>query len=339
MIFKEIILILITCFMFTAFFMPVVKKIAFHIGALDKPNARKVHKDPKPDIGGLGIYAGFLLGYILFGVQSVKMNSILIGSFIIIITGLIDDVNPIKAKYKIIAQTIAASIIPLYGGIILNQISAFGLTLNFGFLSTPFTILFIVAIINCINLIDGLDGLAGGLSAIYFLTIGIISLLMFKYLTLEVILTFIMLGCTLGFLMHNFYPSTIFMGDTGSMFLGYIISVIALLGFKNITMTSFIVPILLLAIPILDTSFAIIRRVVRRQPISKPDKEHLHHQLLKMNFSHRKTVLIIYGVDLLFAAASIIYVLKNRFLGYIVYGLLFIIVLIYVIKITKKDNN
>ena len=129
------------------------------------------------------------------------------------------------------------------------------------------------------------------------------------------------------------------MGDTGSMFLGYIISVIALLGFKNITVTSFIVPILLLAIPILDTSFAIIRRIIRKQPISKPDKEHLHHQLLKMNFSHRKTVLIIYGVDLLFAAASIIYVLENRILGYIVYGLLFIIVLVYVIKITRKDNN
>ena len=113
MVFKEIILILLTCFVFTTFFMPIVKKIAFHINALDKPNSRKVHKDPKPDIGGLGIFAGFLLGYILFGVQSIKMNSILIGSFIIVITGLIDDINPIKAKYKLISQIIAASIIPL----------------------------------------------------------------------------------------------------------------------------------------------------------------------------------------------------------------------------------
>ena len=97
--FKDIVLILITCFVFTAFFTPIVKKIAFHIGALDKPNERKVHKEPKPDIGGLGIYAGFILGYILFGIQSIKMNSILIGSFIIVITGLIDDVKPIKARY------------------------------------------------------------------------------------------------------------------------------------------------------------------------------------------------------------------------------------------------
>lgn len=334
---KDIILILIICFMFTVFFMPVVKKIAFHIGALDKPNERKVHKVPKPDIGGLGIYSGFLLGYILFGVQSIKMNSILIGSFIIVITGLIDDVNPIKAKYKFIAQIAAASIIPLYGGIILEEIGAFGITISFGILSVPLTIIFIVAIVNSINFIDGLDGLAGGLAAIYFLTIGIISLMMFKYLTLEVILTFIMLGCTLGFLMHNFYPSTIFMGDTGSMFLGYMISVIALLGFKNVTMTSFIVPILLLAIPILDTFFAIVRRILRKQSISKPDKEHIHHQLMKMNFSQRKTVLIIYGVDLLFAFASIIYVLENRPLGYFIYSLLFIIVLVYLIKIRKKS--
>ena len=337
--FKDLVIILITCFMFTAFFMPIVKKIAFHIGALDRPNERKVHKEPKPDIGGLGIYAGFLLGYILFGVQSVKMNSILIGSFIIVITGLIDDVKPIKARYKLIAQIIAASIIPLYGGIVLEQVGAFGINISFGFLAIPMTILFIVAIINCINLIDGLDGLAGGLSAIYFLTIGIISLIMFKYLTLEVVLTFIMLGCTLGFLMHNFYPSTIFMGDTGSMFLGYIISVIALLGFKNVTMTSFIVPIFLLAIPILDTLMAIVRRVVRKQPIYAPDKEHLHHQLMKMNFSQRKTVLIIYGVDLLFAFASIIYVLENRPLGYFIYSLLFIIVLVYLIKIRNNHKS
>lgn len=339
MLFKQILLIFLTTFIFTALIMPIVKKIAFHIGALDQPNERKVHKTPKPDIGGLGIYAGFLLGYILFGVPSVKMNSILIGSFIIILTGLFDDINPIKARYKLLSQIIAASVIPLYGKIVLNSISAFGITLNFGSLSVIVTIIFIVAIINCINLIDGLDGLAGGLSSIYFLTIGIISLMMFKYITLEVTLTFIMLGCTLGFLMHNFYPSTIFMGDTGSMFLGYIISIIALLGFKNVTLTSFIIPILLLAIPILDTLFAIIRRIINKQPIASPDKKHLHHQLMKMNFSQRKTVLIIYAVDILFALASIIYVLENRIFGYIIYSIIFLIVLIYIVKITKMGDK
>lgn len=335
MLFKKIILIFLTTFIFTTIFMLVIKKIAFHIGAIDKPNERKIHKTPKPDIGGLGIYAGFLLGYLLFGVPSVKMNSILIGSFIIILLGLIDDIKPIRAKYKLIGQVVSAAIIPIFGKLVLTDISIFGLHLHFGIFSIPFTIIFIVAIINAINLIDGLDGLAGGLSAIYFLTIGIISLIMFKYITFEVTLTIIMLGCSLGFLIHNFYPSTIFMGDTGSMFLGFIIAVIALLGYKNITLTSFIVPILLLAIPLLDTAFAILRRIIRKQPIMAPDKEHLHHQLMKMNFSQRKTVLIIYVVDLLFACASIIYVLKNRVLGYIIYIILFIVALIYLIKLKK----
>ena len=141
-----------------------------------------------------------------------------------------------------------------------------------------------------------------------------------------------MFGATLGFLVHNFYPASIFMGDSGSMFLGFIISVVALLGFKNVTMTSLIIPLLVLAIPILDTLFAIVRRALKGQNIAKPDKFHIHHQLLNRNFSQRATVLIIYVVDLLFAFASIVYVLKDSMLGYIIYGILLVIVVAFVVK-------
>ena len=256
---SRVFLIIFVTFMFVTLFMPVVKIIAKHIGAIDMPNARKVHKKAIPRLGGLGIYVGFLLGFVLFGHQSVQMNSILIGSFIIVITGIIDDIKPIPAKYKLIGQIIGASVIPVVGGIALRDVSAFGIYINFGFLSYLVTIIFIVAIINCINLIDGLDGLAGGLAAIYFAMIGVIAILFNNSSGLDTILTFVMLGCTLGFLVHNFYPATIFMGDSGSMFLGYIIAVIALLGYKNVTFTSLIVPIFMLAIPIMDTLFAIIR--------------------------------------------------------------------------------
>lgn len=342
---KEILLMVGVTFLFTVFFIPIVKKIANHIGALDIPNERKVHKVPIPRLGGLGIYAGFLLGYMLFCNESLQMNSILIGSFIIIITGIIDDIKPIPAKYKFLGQVAGAAVIPLYGGIILKDISAFGLNIDFGFLSIPVTILFIVSVINCINLIDGLDGLAGGLASIYFLTIGIIAMMLNNSNGLDIVLTFIMLGSTLGFLWHNFNPASIFMGDSGSMFLGYIISVIALLGFKNVTLTSFIVPMLLLAIPILDTFFAILRRIINHKPITMPDKNHLHHQLLRMKFSQRKTVLIIYMVDILFAIASIIYVLGDSLQGIIVYVILLIITLIFIFKTniiwdrTKKNKN
>lgn len=334
---KRILLIVGVTFMFTALFIPIVKKIAEFIGAMDMPNARKVHKKPIPRLGGLGIYAGFLLGYMLFGEQSIQMNAVLIGSIIIIITGIFDDIKPVPAKYKLIGQIVGAAVVPLYGGILLQDISAFGLYIDFGIFAYPLTILFIVAIINCINLIDGLDGLSSGISSIYFLTIGIIAILLHNSSGLDVILTFIMLGSTLGFLLHNFNPAKIFMGDSGSMFLGYIISVISLLGFKNVTLTSFIIPILLLAIPIMDTLFAILRRIINHKPLGMPDKNHLHHQLLNLKFSQKKTVFIIYLVDILFALASIIYALGNKMLGSNIYGIivyivLFILTLLVVLK-------
>jgi len=334
---KRVLLMVGTTFLFTALFVPVVKKMANFIGALDMPNERKVHKVPIPRLGGLGIYAGFLLGYMLFGIHSVQMNAILIGSFIILVTGIFDDIKPVPAKWKLLAQTVGASIIPLYGGILLKDISAFGLYLNFGILAYPITIIFIVAIINCINLIDGLDGLSSGIASIYFLTIGIIAMLLNNSNGLDIILTFIMLGSTLGFLVHNFNPAKIFMGDSGSMFLGYIIAVIALLGFKNVTLTSFIIPILLLAIPILDTLFAILRRLINHKPLGEPDKNHLHHQLLRLKLSQKKIVIIIYIVDLLFASASIVYAVGNSMLGsniygMVIYAILFVLILLLILK-------
>ena len=336
---KRILLIVVTTFTFTAVFIPIVKKIANFVGAMDIPNERKVHKVPIPRLGGLGIYGGFLLGYMLFGIHSVQMNAILIGSFIIVVTGIIDDINPVPAKWKFLAQIVGAAVVPIYGGILLKDISAFGLYINFGVFAYPLTILFIVAVINCINLIDGLDGLASGLSSIYFLTIGIIAMLLNNSNGLDIILTFIMLGSTLGFLIHNFNPAKIFMGDSGSMFLGYIIAIIALLGFKNITLTSVFIPLLLLAIPILDTLFAILRRIISHKPIIESDKNHLHHQLLKLKLSQRKTVLIIYLVDILFAIASIIYAIGSKMLGSNVYGIVIYFILMALILLLIFKTN
>lgn len=327
----KILIMVFSIFLFVAFMVPFVKKIAEHVGAMDIPNERKVHTKPMPRLGGLAIYFGFLLGYMLFGEHSLIMNAILIGSFIIVLTGVIDDIKPLTAATKFIGQLAAALIVVCYGNLLLRDVSAFGIYINFSWLSYPITVFFILGCINCMNLIDGLDGLAGGISAIYFLTIGIIAAIGGST-GLDFVLSFVMFGATLGFLVHNFYPASIFMGDSGSMFLGFIISVVALLGFKNVTMTSLIIPLLVLAIPILDTLFAIIRRALKGQNIAKPDKFHIHHQLLNRNFSQRATVLIIYVVDLLFAFASIVYVLKDSMLGYIIYGILLVIVVAFVVK-------
>ncbi|MEG1900493.1 MAG: MraY family glycosyltransferase [Bacilli bacterium] len=339
---KKIVLMTVCSFIISVFIMPFIMKVANHIGAIDVPkDTRRVHTKPIPRLGGLGIFIAFLFGYMFFGVQSVTMNAILIGSFIIIITGIFDDIKPIPSKVKLLMQVIAALVVMLFGHIRLQDITALGFYIDFGIFSYPLTVFFIVACINIINLIDGLDGLSGGIASIFFLTVGIISIYSGNSLILEITLAFLMLGSTLGFLVHNFYPAKIFAGDTGSMFMGYMISIIALLGFKGTTLISFFVPLLVLAIPILDTLFAIIRRLIKKQPIFEADKEHLHHQLLNITSSQRKTVLIIYSIDLLFAAASIFYFLKDPFIGKIVYILLLIIIvwLVCCTTIISKKNK
>lgn len=337
----KIIMIVVTTFCFVAIIIPFIKKLAIQIGAVDMPRTRHIHSKPMPKMGGIGIFLGFLLGYMLFSEPSVQMNSILIGGFIIILVGLIDDMTELKPLVKFIGQLASACVIVFYGQFLLNDVSAFGIYLHFGILAYPITIFFILGCINCINLIDGLDGLSSGISSIYFLTVGIIATMQ-GHFGLDFVLSFVMLGSTLGFLVHNFHPASIFVGDSGSMFMGFIISVIALLGFKNVTLTSLIIPLLLIAIPILDTLFAIIRRLLKGESPSTADKFHIHHQLLNRNFSQTATVLIIYFIDLLFAFASILYVLHDRKLGYIIYGILMVIVLVFILKtnvVFDKDNN
>lgn len=330
-VFKMVAIVLVTM-LASACIMPFMKKIAHHIGAIDYPSKkegnRHIHKKATPKLGGVGIFLAFLLGYMLFGHHSIKMNSILIGSIIIVLTGIIDDIKPIKASQKLVGQVIAALIVACYGKILLQNISAFGYVIDFGIFAYPITVIFIVACVNIINLIDGIDGLSGGISSIFYLTVGIISLVQARYGSLEISLAFIMLGATLGFLIHNFNPASIFAGDC-SMFMGFQIAVITLLGFKATALTSFFIPIIILIIPILDTLFAIIRRKLRGKPIFSADKDHVHHQLIRMNLSPKKTVLIIYLVDFLFAIATMIYALKNPKIGMLIYIVLFIVILIF----------
>lgn len=329
----NVLLIVFVTFLCSFLFTYLAKVIAKHVNAIDIPNERKVHTKPTPRLGGLSIYVAFLMGYILYGTVNTQMISILIGSFILVILGIIDDINSIKARYKFLVQLVAASIVVIYGQIYFNEISILGLHLVFskpiGYL---FSILFIAAIANAINFIDGLDGLASGISSIYFLTIGIIAFLLNRIGGLDIILAFIMLGSTLGFLVHNFPPAKIFMGDTGSLFLGFMIAVVSLLGFKGATLTSLIIPILVLAVPIFDTVFAIFRRLIKHQNIAVADKEHFHHQLLKLKFNPQASILIIYAIDIMFCAVSIFYVIGEAEVAIGIYVILMLVLLFIVMK-------
>lgn len=325
-------IVLIT-FLTSAILVPIAKRVAFHVGALDYPNERKVHKKPMPRMGGLAVFGAFLLGYMLYAPSSTQMLSVLIGGFLIILIGMVDDIKPVKARYKLLVQIVAALIVAVYGKLLFNKIDMFGISLELPrVLNYIVTVFFIVGITNAINLIDGIDGLSSGVSSIYFLSIAVIAIILNKFNGLDIILSLIMLGATLGFLLHNFPPASVFIGDSGSCFLGFMISIISLIGFKSATISSLIIPILILAIPIVDTALAIFRRMLKGEGIMQADKEHLHHQLLNMKYTTKQTVLIIYGIDILFSLVSIFYVLGDDKIALLIYIFLMILLLIIVMK-------
>lgn len=299
-----IFLTFLLCFLTAVAVTPLVKNFAIKIGATDKPNHRKVHQKVMPRLGGLAIYISFLAGFIFLQPQSPYLIPILLGSFVIIVTGFLDDMLELSAKWKLAGQILAAGIV-IAGGVQVNFINLpFDGRLDLGWFAIPLTLLWIVGITNAINLIDGLDGLAAGVSAIVLATLAGIAFMMGNMFVMA--LALILMGSTLGFLIYNFNPAKIFMGDTGALFLGFMISVISLLGFKNVTLFSLLVPVIILGVPISDTLFAIIRRIVNKQPLSAPDKSHLHHCLLRLGFSHRKTVLVIYAMSSLFGLAAVL---------------------------------
>ncbi|OEH92181.1 glycosyltransferase family 4 protein [Bacillus solimangrovi] len=333
----------IFCFLLTLVLTPLVKRLAIKIGAVDKPNQRKVHQRIMPRLGGLAIYLSTMAGLLiampmLNDVQnSVSIWPILIGATIIIITGVLDDMYELSPKVKLTGQIMAAVIVIL-GGVKVEFINLpFGGELNLGLMAVPLTFFWIIGITNAINLIDGLDGLAAGVSSIVLLTISTMAVLMGN--TFVIIIGLILLASTVGFLFYNFHPAKIFMGDTGALFLGFMISVISILGFKNITVFSLLLPAIILGVPISDTLFAIIRRIVQKKPLSAPDKSHLHHCLLRLGFSHRKTVLIIYGMSALFGIAAIVLSKATLWSGVLIITLLLISIQFVAEKIGLIHEN
>lgn len=286
---------------------PIVKKIAIKIGAVDQPSNRKVHDKIMPRMGGLAIFIGVAAGVLAAGIYNeTKMTAITVGAFIIVILGILDDKYQLSAKVKFFVQ-LAVAIMIVSTGLKMDFFSVPFLTerLELGWVAYPLTVLWIVGITNAMNLIDGLDGLAAGLSVIGLSTIAVMALSGGKILILS--LSLVVIGSTLGFLFYNFHPAKIFMGDTGSLFLGYVISVLSLLGlYKSVTLFSIIIPIIILGVPIFDTTFAVIRRILNKQPISAPDKSHIHHRLMAFGLSHRTAVIIIYLIGFIFSISAIL---------------------------------
>lgn len=285
---------------------PLVIKLAYRIGAVDRPNYRKVHARVMPRIGGLAIFGAFIIGYAILLPKDEHAAGILVGAVLIVLIGFLDDMLEITAKAKASGQLVAALVVVLWGGLQIEFINLpFLGQLDFGYMSIPITVIWIIGITNAINLIDGLDGLAAGVSTIALIAITVMAAMMGDVFVAAT--ASILAASLLGFLFFNFHPAKIFMGDTGSLFLGFMISVLALLGFKNVAVVSLVIPIIMLGVPISDTFFAIVRRVRLKQSITAADKSHLHHCLLRAGFSHRQAVLTIYGIAILFGAAAVLF--------------------------------
>ncbi|MDY0394171.1 glycosyltransferase family 4 protein [Virgibacillus halophilus] len=283
-----------------------VKKLAMRIGAVDYPNHRKIHKIVTPRLGGLAMFIGTVLGVLYLTPYHHDLAAIGLGALIIVITGMLDDKYTIRPVVKLTGQLIAASIL-ISADIVIQKVTLpfFGMV-DLGFFSVFLTVLWIVGITNAINLIDGLDGLATGVATIALASMLAMSIIDFRVLAAYLCITLI--GSNLGFLYHNFYPAKIYMGDTGSNFLGYMIAVVSILGlFKNIALFSFIIPVIILALPILDTFLAIIRRMRKKENIMMADNKHLHYRLLSAGYSHRQSVLILYAFSAIFGILALLF--------------------------------
>lgn len=309
---------------------PYIKKLAFLIGAIDTPDNRKVHSKIMPRLGGLAIYIGFVIAVIASLELNLDIIGILVGSAIIVTVGVLDDRYALPPKVKLLGQiAAAAALIPF--GIQIEWINnPFGGYFYLDYLSIPVTIFWIISFTNVVNLIDGLDGLAAGVSAIACITVILVSVQM-DYFHVAM-LTSALAGGIVGFIRYNFNPATIFMGDTGSMFIGYMLGAISTFGaVKTATTVALIVPAIALGLPIMDTAFAIMRRYTNGRPIFQPDKGHLHHRLLAMGLSQRQAVLLMYAIS---GALGVGAVLWAEFDGF--YAALIIAVIITAVAVGAK---
>lgn len=308
----EIFIRLFLTFILSLILTPIIKILAFRMGAYDSPGERRVNTKIMPTAGGLSIYSVFAFSsLVLF--QSIIPTSyilpIILASGIVVITGLIDDIYELSPKKKTIGILLGALVIYFVADIRIDVVTLpfFG-QIDLRWFSLPLTLFWILAITNAINLIDGLDGLASGVSIISLTTIGVIGYFFLHSKTVFIpIVIFILVASIAGFFPYNFYPAKIFLGDTGALFLGFMIAVMSLQGLKNATFITVITPMIILGVPITDTVYAIIRRLMNKRPISSADKMHLHHRLLSLGFTHKGAVMTIYGLALVFSFVALLF--------------------------------
>lgn len=309
---------------------PLVKKYSIVAQAYAKENNRTVHHGIISRIGGVAIYLAFMISITFFMKADRTILGILIGGSIMFMTGLIDDLIDIRPIVKLFFELVAASVLVYFGVGVDAIYFPFGIVIDFTWFSVLFTICWVAGVTNAVNLIDGLDGLAGGISVVILVVIGSVSIIERRFDVM--VLTFVLAASVLGFLVYNAHPASIFMGDCGSLFLGFMISSISLLGFKSSTAMTLALPILLLGLPIIDTVSAILRRTLKKKRFMEADKSHLHH-LLMNQFGHRNTVVIMCGMTALFGLSAYGYILNEGM------GMLLMLFLLFLVELFIEKSG
>ncbi|MGF0112678.1 glycosyltransferase family 4 protein [Streptococcus sp. SGI.013] len=324
----DYILVLIAAFMMSLILTPIVRFLSFRVGAVDNPNARRINKVPMPSAGGLSIFFSFLVATLILMPLVLKnweqsyfhyILPVVVGAAIIVITGFIDDIYELKPRVKMIGIVLAAVLVWYFTEFRFDsfKIPFGGPLIQFSpILTFIVTVIWIVGITNAVNFLDGLDGLVSGVAIISLTTMGLISnFFLFKsdiYLTLTI---FVLIMAIAGFFPYNYNPAIIYLGDTGALFIGFMIGVLSLQGLKNATAVAVLSPVLVLGVPIVDTAVAILRRKLSGKKISEADRMHLHHRLLAMGFTHRGAVLVVYGISMLFSLTSLLLNVSSRIGG------------------------
>jgi UDP-GlcNAc:undecaprenyl-phosphate GlcNAc-1-phosphate transferase len=287
---------------------PGVRAFVTRRGLLKEPVERAMHDRAMPHLGGVAMAAAFLASLLALDRGLPDLSGFLAGALLILGVGVVDDIRTMRPVVKFVGQVAAASVLAATGVKVLWITNPIGVPISLGMWGIPMTVFWVVAVVNTMNLIDGLDGLAAGVTAIAAFAMALVAA--HQHVPSVMLASVILAGAAIGFLRHNFYPASIFMGDTGSMFLGYSLAALAVMGTtKDATAITLGAPVLALALPIFDTGFAIFRRVRERRPLGEADRDHIHHRLVGLGLGHRGSVVVLYVVAAVFAASSVLLVM------------------------------
>lgn len=341
--YQSIITLLITilcAFLISFTTTPIARVIAFKVGAIDVPkDNRRMHKKPIPRMGGLAIFLGFAITVIVFCEPSREIIGMLLGALLLIIVGIFDDIYSLPALFKLFLQIVSATIAVLMGNVI-TGVTIFGNYINLGSYAAPLSVIWITALINAVNLIDGLDGLSCGVSAISSVSLLLSAFFLPEPSFVIILLIAALTGACIGFLPFNFNPASIFMGDTGAMFLGYTLAIISIQGFFKIdALLSFWIPFLVFALPILDTSFAFARRILHGKSPFSADRGHIHHKLIDMGFTQKQSVMILYSICGILGVSAVLFAMDRPIEGLSVITIALIIYLLNWVFVNKNSET